>query len=56
MPGEDAYLIALQLRACHDHDLYFDGRFVRAGNNFVGVTSIYDLRHNFVADRATLWM
>ena len=29
LPREDAYLVALQLRACHDHDLYFDGRLVR---------------------------
>jgi hypothetical protein len=55
MPREEA-LIALQLRACHGHDLYFDGRFVRPRNNFAGATSIYDLRHNFVPDRATLWM
>ena len=26
IPLEDAYLVALQLRACPDHDLYFDGR------------------------------
>jgi AraC-like DNA-binding protein len=50
MPRENAYLIALQLRACHDHDLYFDGRIVRPKNYLAGVTSIYDLRHDPVAD------
>ncbi len=29
MTREDAYLVALQLRACPDHDLYFDGRLTR---------------------------
>lgn len=50
MPREDAYLIALQLRECHDHDLYFDGRRVQPKNYFAGVTSIYDLRRDPVAD------
>lgn len=50
MPREDAYLIALQLRACHDHDLYFDERRVQPKNYFAGVTSIYDLRCDPVAD------
>src|SRR5437762_3121797 len=42
IPREDAYLIALPLRACHDHDLYFDGRLTRPRNWFACVTSIYD--------------
>ncbi len=50
MPREDAYLIALQLRACHNHDLYFDGRRVQPKNYCAGVTSIYDLRCDPVAD------
>ena len=50
IPREDAYLIALQLRACHDHDLYFDGRLTRPRNWFAGVTSIYDLRRDPVAE------
>ena len=50
IPREDAYLIALQLRACHDHDLYFDGRLVRPTNFEAGVTSMYDLRRNPIAD------
>jgi AraC-like DNA-binding protein len=50
IPREDAYLIALQLRACHDHDLYFDGRLTHPKNWFTGVTSIYDLRRDPVAD------
>ena len=47
---EDAYVVALQLRACHDHDLYFDGRLKRPTNWFAGVTSIYDLRSDPVAE------
>jgi hypothetical protein len=50
IPREDAYLVALQLRACHDHDLYFDGHLIRPTNWFAGVTSIYDLRRDPVAD------
>jgi AraC-like DNA-binding protein len=50
MPREDAYLVALQLRACHDHDLYFDGRRIKPTNYRAGVTSIYDLRCDPVAD------
>jgi AraC-like DNA-binding protein len=50
IPREDAYLIALQLRACPDHDLYFDGRRTRPENYQAGVTSIYDLRRDPIAD------
>jgi len=50
MAREDAYLIALQVRACHDHDLYFDGRITEPRNYEAGVTSIYDLRRQPVAD------
>jgi len=39
IPPEEAWLIALQIRACPDHDLYF-----------AGVTSIYDLRRDPIAD------
>ncbi|HKD05561.1 MAG TPA: AraC family transcriptional regulator [Bryobacteraceae bacterium] len=50
IPREDAYLIALQLRGCPDHDLYFDGRLTRPTNFRAGVTAIYDLRTDPVAD------
>ena len=50
MPRENAYLVALQLRDCHDHDLYFDGRLTRPMNYKAGVTSIYDLRREPVAE------
>jgi AraC family transcriptional regulator len=50
IPREDAYLIALQLRSCPDHDLYFDGRLTRPKNFAAGVTTIYDLRTDPVAD------
>jgi AraC-like DNA-binding protein len=47
---DEAYLIGLQLRACPDHDLYFDGRLVVPKNFVAGATTIYDLRHDPVAD------
>lgn len=50
IPREDAYLVALQLRACPDHDLYFEGRLIRPMNFRAGVTTIYDLRLDPVAD------
>lgn len=50
LPREDAWLVALQLRACPNQDLYFDGQLRRAQNHTVGVTSIYDLRRGPVAD------
>jgi len=50
IPREDSYLIALQLVACHDHDLYFDGRLVHPTNFTAGITSIYDLRRDPIAD------
>ena len=50
IPREDAYLIALQLRQCPDHDLYFDGRRVQPQNFTAGVTTIYDLRRDPIAD------
>ncbi|MEO8371112.1 MAG: AraC family transcriptional regulator [Candidatus Solibacter sp.] len=50
LPLEDAWLVALQLRACPNQDLYFDGRLTRPENHAEGVTSIYDLRRGPVAD------
>ncbi|HUJ70940.1 MAG TPA: AraC family transcriptional regulator, partial [Verrucomicrobiae bacterium] len=50
IPREEAHLVALQLRACPNHDLYFDGRLTRPENYREGVTSIYDLRRDPVAD------
>ena len=50
IPRQDAYLVALQLRACHDHDLYFEGRVTQPKNFAAGVTTIFDLRTNPVAD------
>lgn len=50
IPIDDAYLIALQFRPCLDHDLYFEGRFVRPSNWFSGALTIYDLRQSPVAD------
>lgn len=50
IPREEAWLVALQLRPCPNHDLYFDGRLTRPENYADGVTSIYDLRREPVAD------
>jgi len=50
IPQEDSYLIGLQFLPCHDHDLYFEGRLVKPTNWFSGVTTIYDLRTDPVAD------
>jgi AraC family transcriptional regulator len=50
IPLEDAYLVALQFLPCLDHDLYFEGRFVRPTNWFAGALTIYDLRRSPIAD------
>lgn len=50
IPIEDAYLIGLQFRTCSDHDLYFQGRFVRPTGWFPGALTIYDLRQSPIAD------
>lgn len=50
IPLEDAYLIGLQIRPCTDHDLYFEGRFVRPTGWFPGALTIYDLRQSPIAD------
>ncbi len=50
IPYEDAYIISLRLRACPDHDLFFEGRYTKPQNSRDGVTSIYDLRRDPVAD------
>lgn len=50
IPYADAYNVGLQLRACHDHDLYFDRRRVQPTNFGAGTLSFYDLRRNPIAD------
>ncbi len=50
IPREDAYLVALQLRACHDHDLHSLMFYLprKALDNMaceVGVPRVGDLRH-----------
>ncbi|HWB32779.1 MAG TPA: AraC family transcriptional regulator [Acidobacteriaceae bacterium] len=50
IPIEDAYLIGLQFRPCPDHDLFFDGRYVRPAHWFPGALTIYDLRQSPIAD------
>ncbi len=50
IPVEDAYLIGLQFLPCLDHDLYFEGSYVRPTNWFAGAVTIYDLRRSPIAD------
>lgn len=47
---DDAFLIALQLRACRDFDLYADGRLIRPRDFAVGTIAIFDLRTNLAMD------
>jgi AraC family transcriptional regulator len=46
IPREDAYLVALQMRSWHDHDLFLDGRRCPPARVVAGATCIYDLRRD----------
>lgn len=48
---DDAFLIALQLKACPDFDLYEDGRLIRPREFEAGAVAIFDLRTNLAIDR-----
>ena len=48
---DDAFLIALQLQACPDFDLYADGRLIRPREFAAGAVAIFDLRANLAMDR-----
>jgi AraC family transcriptional regulator len=50
IPREDAFLVTLQLRECPRHDLWLDDRPVETGPLKAGVTCIYDLRRNPLAN------
>lgn len=47
---DDAFLIALQLQACPDFDLYADGRLIRPREFHDGALAIFDLRTNLAMD------
>lgn len=47
---DDAFLIALQLKACPDFDLYEDGRLIRPREFEAGAVAIFDLRTNLATD------
>jgi AraC-like DNA-binding protein len=49
IPRENAYLIALQMRACENHELWSDGRPMVVSPILGGETMIYDLRQSPVA-------
>jgi AraC family transcriptional regulator len=48
---DDAFLIALQLEAYPDFDLYEDGRLIRPREFDAGAIAIFDLRTNLAMDR-----
>jgi AraC-like DNA-binding protein len=50
LPYDDAYFISLHLLPSPDHDQFFNGRYVKPENFVAGITSIYDLRCNPIAD------
>ena len=50
LPYDDAYYISLHMLPSPDHDQFFDGRYVKPENFVAGITSIYDLRCNPIAD------
>jgi AraC family transcriptional regulator len=50
LPYDDAYLVSLKLKECNDQDLFFDGKFVKPTNFFVGTISITDIRRDPIAD------
>src|SRR5260370_10615198 len=50
LPYDDAYFISLHLLASPEHDQFFNGRYVKPENFVAGITSIYDLRCNPIAD------
>lgn len=47
---EDAFLIALQMKACPDFDLYADGRLIRPKDFDAGAVALFDLRANLATD------
>jgi hypothetical protein len=47
---EDAFLLALQLEASHDFDLYADGRRIQPEGFDAGVVGLFDLRMNLASD------
>jgi AraC family transcriptional regulator len=50
IPRENAYLVTLQLRDCPEHRLWIDEKPAPTGPLARGVTCIYDLRGNPIAD------
>jgi AraC family transcriptional regulator len=47
---EDAFLIALQLQACPDFDLYADGKSIPPKDFDAGAVAIFDLRMNLATE------
>jgi AraC-like DNA-binding protein len=50
IPPEDAFLVHVMTRDCLDHDLIVDGKSVRPDPFRAGVTAIYDLTRDPIAD------
>lgn len=47
---DDAYLIALQLKNCHDFDLFAGERFIQPQQFDAGAVAIFDLRNHLSTD------
>ncbi len=47
---EDAFLVALQLKACPDFDLYADGKPIPPKDFEIGAVALFDLRMNLATD------
>ncbi|WP_448956573.1 helix-turn-helix domain-containing protein [Labrys neptuniae] len=47
---EDAFVVALQMKACPDFDLYADGRSIPPRDFDAGAVAIFDLRMNLTTD------
>lgn len=47
---EDAFLVALQLKACPDFDLYADGKQIPPKDFDLGAVALFDLRMNLATD------
>ncbi|MDX8456269.1 AraC family transcriptional regulator [Mesorhizobium sp. VK9D] len=50
IPAEDSYLIALQIRGCDHHELWFDGKAFGHAPYQAGATFFYDLTRDPIAE------
>jgi AraC-like DNA-binding protein len=50
IPPEDAFLVNVMMRDCLDHDLYVDNKSVQPDLYPTGITALYDLTRDPIAD------